>query len=103
MGNRRRYQMSTSNRQNNYRRVSRTARISASRHDETMDRLRILGCRRNLYGLSRGPDCSLRSTSGAAMKTFHIARMYRGWFIGDFDPSVVRTHAAEVAYKTYET
>lgn len=35
------------------------------------------------------------------MKTGNIKGMTRGWFIGDFDPSLLRTGAVEVAVKKY--
>ena len=30
-----------------------------------------------------------------------LADMTKGWFVGDFDPTALRTQAAEVAVKTY--
>lgn len=35
------------------------------------------------------------------MKTFDLNQCIRGWFIGGFDPSVIKTDAAEVAIKRY--
>ena len=35
------------------------------------------------------------------MKVFKLADMSRGWFVGDFAPSALRTQAAEVAVKSY--
>lgn len=35
------------------------------------------------------------------MKVFKLADMTRGWFVGDFAPSALRTAAAEVAIQTY--
>jgi len=35
------------------------------------------------------------------MKIFKIENMSRGWFIGDFDPSVLKTDLFEVAVKRY--
>ncbi len=36
------------------------------------------------------------------MKTFRLNDMTKGWFVGDFDPAVLRTDAAEVAVKSYD-
>jgi quercetin dioxygenase-like cupin family protein len=36
------------------------------------------------------------------MKRARLADMTGGWFVGDFDPSCVRTTACEVACKHYE-
>ena len=35
------------------------------------------------------------------MITGKLQDMFKGWFVGDFDPSVLRTEACEVAVKTY--
>ena len=35
------------------------------------------------------------------MKTAKLANMTKGWFIGNFEPSLFKTNAAEVAVKTY--
>ena len=35
------------------------------------------------------------------MRTFRLADMTKGWFVGDFAPAALRTGAAEVAVKTY--
>ena len=35
------------------------------------------------------------------MKTATISEMEKGWFIGDFSPSLCKTNACEVAVKTY--
>lgn len=35
------------------------------------------------------------------MNTGRLQDMVKGWFVGDFDPSVLRTAACEVAVKTY--
>lgn len=35
------------------------------------------------------------------MKVFKLSDMTRGWFVGDFTPSALRTAAAEVAVQTY--
>lgn len=36
------------------------------------------------------------------MKTFKLEDAWRGWFIGNFDPTVLKTEDFEVAYQTYE-
>ena len=36
------------------------------------------------------------------MKTARLENMTRGWFVGDFDPSLYRTRNCEVAIKTYK-
>lgn len=36
------------------------------------------------------------------MKLHHLSHMVKGWFVGGFSPSVVQTHAVEVAVKTYK-
>lgn len=35
------------------------------------------------------------------MKHAHLADMVKGWFVGDFDPSVLRTPECEVAVRHY--
>jgi len=35
------------------------------------------------------------------MKTYRINDMVGGWFIGDFEPSILRTDAFEVGYKVH--
>ena len=35
------------------------------------------------------------------MKTFRLDDMVRGWFVGDFSPSVVQTEAVEVGVRKY--
>lgn len=35
------------------------------------------------------------------MKTFRLEDMIKGWFVGDFDPVVLRSEDAEVAVKSY--
>lgn len=35
------------------------------------------------------------------MKTSKIGEMKGGWFVGNFDPSLIKTNDCEVAYKTY--
>lgn len=35
------------------------------------------------------------------MRVFKLSDMTRGWFVGDFAPSALRTAAAEVAVQTY--
>jgi len=34
--------------------------------------------------------------------TGRLQDMFKGWFVGDFDPSVLRTEACEVAVKAYK-
>jgi len=36
------------------------------------------------------------------MKTFRLDDMTKGWFVGNFDPAVLKTEAAEVGVKSYE-
>ena len=36
------------------------------------------------------------------MITGKLQDMFKGWFVGDFDPSVLRTEACEVAVKAYK-
>lgn len=36
------------------------------------------------------------------MKTYRLEDMTKGWFVGNFDPVVLKTEAAEVAVKSYE-
>jgi len=35
------------------------------------------------------------------MKTYRLDDMTKGWFVGNFDPAVLKTDAAEVAVKSY--
>lgn len=35
------------------------------------------------------------------MKTAHLNNMFKGWFVGNFDPTLYRTNDVEVAVKTY--
>lgn len=35
------------------------------------------------------------------MKTYRLDEMTKGWFVGNFDPAVLKTDAAEVAVKSY--
>lgn len=35
------------------------------------------------------------------MKVDHLDRMVRGWFVGDFDPTLYRTGEVEIAVKHY--
>jgi len=37
------------------------------------------------------------------MRTARLGDMLRGWFVGDFSPSVHRTRAVEVAVKEYKS
>ena len=36
------------------------------------------------------------------MQKFNLENMIRGWFVGDFDPSVLKTDKAEVGVKSYK-
>ena len=36
------------------------------------------------------------------METFRLEDMWRGWFVGDFEPSLLRTQDVEVAIKKYQ-
>lgn len=36
------------------------------------------------------------------MKVEKLSQMYRGWFIGNFEPSLFKTNEVEVAVKTYK-
>ncbi len=36
------------------------------------------------------------------MEIFHLDEMVKGWFVGDFTPTALRTAAAEVAVKRYK-
>ena len=36
------------------------------------------------------------------MEIFHLDEMVKGWFVGDFAPTALRTDAAEVAVKRYK-
>lgn len=36
------------------------------------------------------------------MKAGNLKEMVKGWFVGDFDPSVLKTEACEVAVKVYK-
>lgn len=35
------------------------------------------------------------------MKSYRVADMTKGWFVGDFEPSVIRSKDVEVGLKTY--
>lgn len=35
------------------------------------------------------------------MKTAHLDDMFKGWFVGNFDPTLCRTNNVEVAVKIY--
>jgi len=35
------------------------------------------------------------------MKTAHLNDMFKGWFVGNFEPTLYRTNDVEVAVKTY--
>lgn len=36
------------------------------------------------------------------MKVEKLSQMYKGWFIGNFEPSLFKTNEVEVAVKTYK-
>ena len=36
------------------------------------------------------------------MKTFKLENMIKGWFVGNFEPAIVRTNHMEVALKEYK-
>jgi quercetin dioxygenase-like cupin family protein len=36
------------------------------------------------------------------LEIFHLDKMVKGWFVGDFAPTALRTDAAEVAVKRYK-
>lgn len=36
------------------------------------------------------------------MKTYKLGKFTRGWFIGDFEPSLIRTKGFEIAVKQYK-
>jgi len=36
------------------------------------------------------------------MKTSKLSEMKKGWFVGDFDPTLIKTKAVEVAVKYYK-
>ena len=36
------------------------------------------------------------------MKKFNLDSMHKGWFVGDFTPSVLNTEKCEVAVKRYK-
>ncbi|MGJ3244345.1 MAG: hypothetical protein ACFE0O_15495 [Opitutales bacterium] len=38
----------------------------------------------------------------ATFKTARLDDMVKGWFVGDFNPTLLKTQAVEVAVKTYE-
>lgn len=35
------------------------------------------------------------------MKTAHLEQMVKGWFVGDFEPTLIKTEDVEVAVKKY--
>lgn len=37
------------------------------------------------------------------MEIFHLDKMVKGWFVGDFAPSALQTSAVEVAVKRYKS
>ncbi len=36
------------------------------------------------------------------MKVFHLDEMVKGWFVGNFNPTVLSTNDVEVAVKKYK-
>ena len=36
------------------------------------------------------------------MKTHNLKDFFKGWFIGNFEPTLIKTNDVEVAYKTYK-
>ena len=36
------------------------------------------------------------------MKKFHLSQMTKGWFVGDFSPSIIQTQDVEVGVKRYQ-
>lgn len=36
------------------------------------------------------------------MKKYRLDEMTNGWFVGDFEPSIIKTKSCEVAIKTYK-
>jgi len=36
------------------------------------------------------------------MKTSNLSKMKKGWFVGDFNPTLIKTQAAEIAVKYYK-
>jgi len=36
------------------------------------------------------------------MKTYRMEEMHKGWFVGDFNPTVYKTDKFEVCYKVHE-
>lgn len=36
------------------------------------------------------------------MKTARLSEMFKGWFVGNFEPTLYRTNAVEVAVKKYK-
>ena len=63
-----------------------------------MGRLHALGGGWDLYGLSGG---FIKIHRRALVKTFTLADMQGGWFIGDFEPTCFQTSEFEVAAKSY--
>ena len=37
------------------------------------------------------------------MKKFNLGQMTKGWFVGDFEPTVIRTSDCEVGVKRYQS
>ncbi len=55
---------------------------------------------RDLYRLSR-ENIGDEGLSSQNHQKFSLSEMVRGWFIGDFDPSVIRTPDFEVAVQNF--
>lgn len=36
------------------------------------------------------------------MKTFEFSKMHKGWFVGDFEPTALKTDQFEIAYHTHK-
>lgn len=36
------------------------------------------------------------------MKTFNLSTMTKGWFVGNFEPTALKTDVAEVAYRRFQ-
>ena len=36
------------------------------------------------------------------MKSYKIEDYFRGWFVGNFEPTILKTNDVEVAYKSYK-
>src|SRR5205085_6148550 len=52
--------------------------------------------------ISSGAAGSGASSPIRPMKTAKLEDMVRGWFVGDFNPTLIRTQDVEVGVKSYE-